>query len=81
MEGHSGEALEEIRGSLVAIMGEQNSRLMEVTKRHDMVMSGISNELCDMKRIVWELHGGGPSRNRTGEGGSQSTRLLKLDLA
>lgn len=70
--------MEEIHGSLLAIIEEQNSRLTEVTKYHDMVMSGMSNELCELRRIVKELKEVGPSCS--GEGGLRTARQMKLDL-
>lgn len=70
--------MDEIHGSQVSIMGEQNSRLTEVTRRHDMVMSRMSDELCDLKRIVKNLEGG--NNRQLGEGGSRSTQPMKLDL-
>lgn len=78
MEGNQDNLMEEIRGPLVAIVGEQNSRLTEVTKCHDGVMSSMFDKLCELKRMVRELQGGGSSRS--GEGNSRSARPMKLDL-
>lgn len=64
---------------MVAIVGEQNSRLTEVSKHHDMVMSNMSNELCELRRIVKELQEG--STSRSGEGGARAQKPMKFHLA
>lgn len=69
---------EEIRGSLVAIVGEQNKRLTAVTRRQNQVIAGMSEELDELRRMVKELQEGGGSG---GAGGSSRTpRPMKLDL-
>lgn len=47
-----------IHGSLVAVVGEQNVRLSAVTKRQDQVLSCMSDELCELWKIVKDLQGG-----------------------
>lgn len=48
MEGNPENSMEEIRGSLVTIVGEQNSKLTKVTKNYKGVMSSMSDELCEL---------------------------------
>lgn len=53
--------MEEVRGTLTAIVREQNSRLTEVTKRQDGMISAMSNELSELRRMVQKLQGGSSS--------------------
>lgn len=72
MEGSSENIIEEVRESLMAIVGEQNSRLTEVTRRQDGMMSSMSDEFVELRKIVRELQGY--------EGGWRPDRPMKLDL-
>lgn len=58
MEGFADNSIEQVRGSLVAIIGEQNSRLIEITKRQDGVLSVMSDEPGELRRMVRDLQGG-----------------------
>lgn len=70
------EQLGVIHESVAAIIGEQNDRLKETTKRQDLMMSRMSEELCELKNMLKNLHG--VSHARPGEGSSKAR--LKLDL-
>lgn len=71
MEGFADNSIEQVRGSLVAIIGEQNFRLIEITKRQDGVLSVMSDEPGELRRMVRDLQGGGPSHLR--ESGSHAS--------
>lgn len=50
--------MEEMQGSLAAIINEQNARLTETDKRQDMIMSKMSDELCELRSMMQNLQGG-----------------------
>lgn len=77
MERNARDEQEEMHGSLVAMVGEQNARLTAVTKRQDHVISCVSDELVELRKIVKDLQ----SARGEGEGSSRSARSIKLDLA
>lgn len=78
MEGSSDEVMEEIRNSLASITADQSTRLTNVTRRHDLVISNICEEVCEVKHLLKNLHGGTCSRG--GDSSSKATRSIKLIL-
>lgn len=59
MEGFKDTSLDEMHGSVAAIIGEKNARMKEITKRQDMMMSRMSDELCELKSMLQNLQEGG----------------------
>lgn len=77
MEGFGNEILEEIRNSVVTITANQTKRLTDVTKRHDLAISNISDKLCEVKQILKGFQG---TCCKSWEQGSNGVRSIKLDL-
>lgn len=78
MEGSTSEALEEIRSSLVAITADQTKRVTDVTKRHDVAIANIYEELNEVKQLIRNFQGG--SSSREAEFNPKVLRSIKLDL-
>lgn len=78
MEGHSDEALEEIKNSLAAIMADHNARLTSITWRHDVAISNICEELVEVRNLLKNLHSG--SGRKGIETGLKTPRTIKMDL-
>lgn len=78
MERVSDEMLEEIRSSVVAIMTDHTTRLLNVTKRHDLAISNICDELCEVRHLLKGFQEG--SSNRGMDTTSKDLRSIKFDL-
>lgn len=78
MEGCTNEALEEIRNSLVTITADQTKRVTDVTKRHDLAISNICDELSEVKQLLKNFQEGSGSRGIDID--PKVPRLIKLGL-
>lgn len=79
MEGRSDEAFEDIRNSLEAITIDETKRLItDVTKRRDLAISNICNELCEVEHLLKGFNGGSSSKRF--DQNSKGLRSIKLNL-
>lgn len=79
-EGTSDNALEENWSSLIDIIKKQNTCLTESNHQHDLAISNMSGELCELKQLIKGLKVKGHSRGSLGDFGSCATQAIKLDL-
>lgn len=55
VEEDSGDSLEEIQQLLSKILNDQTSRLREITRRQNTVISNITDQLLNLTKVVKQL--------------------------
>lgn len=80
MEGSQDTQISEIRENLANVIRDYSVHLSEASRRQDIVISNLSDELCELKATIKQLQLGGNS-NRNQEPGLRATRSIKLNLA
>lgn len=58
MDVRANNSLDEIRGSLAVVVNEQNSRLTETSRRQEMVIAGLHDEVFELKNLIKKLQVG-----------------------